>query len=309
MISHYLNKYGKRIAYNSSFRLKKFSPENNLLIFGDARGGTTWLMELLSAIPGVVPISEPLHLNGGCLRPSLNFGWRQHIPKEQIWEEARINFEQILSGEEISLPSLRHATVYKMLRADRLLIKFARGNSLLPWLTNNFSFTHSPIYLLRHPIAVASSQIHNFPETASLQPYEVPDQPFNELFVENLEMLQSCKTRLEQLTVLWCIHNCQTLQAEEVKWQKIYYEDLVLEPKSTLLKMFKQWDISIPVSVFKRLNQPSFSDFNNSYTTNKKQQLNKWHQRLGRKELQDIQKILEAFHLQDYNAFESIPIT
>ena len=61
---------------------KNFNVENSIIIFSEARGGSTWLMEILSTIPKTAINWEPLHVKNGVVPKKLNWGWRPYIHKE-----------------------------------------------------------------------------------------------------------------------------------------------------------------------------------------------------------------------------------
>lgn len=81
----------------SVIRFKGFQATNNHYIFSSPRGGSTWLMEVIQQITKEPVIFEPLFI-GIKKHPlnKINFGWRQYIPEDAIWEEAKIIFDSIL---------------------------------------------------------------------------------------------------------------------------------------------------------------------------------------------------------------------
>lgn len=168
-------------------------------------------MELKGSISDAIMVDESLHLRDGCLSEKLNFGWRQPIPKNAKWDVAAVDFDAILSGRQISLSALYSNSLGKILKGNKLLFKFVRGNALLPWLGKQINFQFLPIYLLRPPVAVAFSQIRNFPASAHYRTFELPQHPYNEIYRKHLSFLQSLQSRLQQLVALWCIDNQQAL--------------------------------------------------------------------------------------------------
>ena len=55
------------------FVRNKFKAEEGIVIFSEARGGSTWLMEILNNIPNTVVDWEPLHVNNGVV--PVDFRW------------------------------------------------------------------------------------------------------------------------------------------------------------------------------------------------------------------------------------------
>ncbi len=297
----------KGSCYGLMMDAKPFKLSESLLVFGDARGGTTWLMEMLSRIPGTIMLEEPLHLRDGCFDPDLNFGWRQPIPKEAVWPAAKMAFERLLSGEYHSLSALRPNSWSRMLTGNRLLLKFVRGNALLPWLSAQFEFRHAPIYLLRHPLAVAASQIRNFPETADFRTFVLPSHPYHEHYLEHAPFLHGLSTRLQQLVALWCLHNTEALKEEQSPWITIHYEHLLRYPQETLEELSKKWKLPFPRTLFQQIEKPSYSDYSNDLRLAKDLQLKKWHQQIPSGEQEKIQIILDHFGIKAYRAAEVYP--
>lgn len=298
----------KRQVFLGALKTKSFHATESYLIFGDARGGTTWLMELLGSISGAIMVEEPLHLRDGCLSEGLNFGWRQPIPKHAKWDAAKADFTAILSGRQISLSALRPNSLGNILKGNKLLFKFVRGNALLPWLCEYINFQFPPIYLLRHPVAVASSQIQNFPKSSRYRLFELPQHPYNEIYKRHLSFLQSLASRLQQLVALWCIHNQQALLEDNNAWLKIYYEDLLLQPDHTIKKICDSWGIPFFSNIQSKIHKPSYSDFQNDYRDNVKEQLMKWKNQVENEELEKIQAVLDYFGIIEYQAEELLPV-
>ncbi|NET34313.1 MAG: sulfotransferase [Cyanothece sp. SIO1E1] len=299
----------KSQLYELAISRQRFQLSESLLVFGDPRGGTTWFMEVLSHIPNTIMLEEPLHVNDGCFPKALNFGWRQPIPRGTHWKEATNAFARVLSGKEISLSALRPNSLQRLWWGKRLVVKFARGNALLPWLCDQFHFEQLPIYLMRHPLAVAASQIRNFPESAAYRPFEVPDHPHHDLYVQHQAFLQKLSTRLQQLVALWCLHNQQILQQTDVKWLPIHYEYFLLYPHETLSGIEKQWNMSFPKAVFDAVERRSSSDYSGDFRSDEMEQLEKWHLNLSAKESQAIQAILDYFGIHIYRASDPLPVS
>src|SRR5690606_7146300 len=91
--------FGNMLA-KYSIKQKNINVHSNHLIFAEPRGGSTWLMETIQMITQEPVIWEPLHL-GRKNNPfkKLNFEWRQYIPEEMEWEEAKILFSKLFSGK------------------------------------------------------------------------------------------------------------------------------------------------------------------------------------------------------------------
>ncbi|MBK6753357.1 MAG: hypothetical protein IPG69_07120 [Flavobacteriales bacterium] len=113
-------------------------PAKAILIFGAPRGGSTWLEELVRTIPSTATIWEPLDLENNPPFARIGFWWRQHIPEGEQWPEAEALFQDLLAGRMLSNYLTRTSTLADLREADRLVVKFIRGNLLLPWMVQRF---------------------------------------------------------------------------------------------------------------------------------------------------------------------------
>ena len=52
-------------------KAKSFEVKDSIFIFSEPRGGSTWLMEIISHIPNSATIFEPFHSHYGALDLSL----------------------------------------------------------------------------------------------------------------------------------------------------------------------------------------------------------------------------------------------
>ena len=143
-------------------RSRRFKSEDAILICSETRGGSTWLMELMRNISGSTTIWEPLYPEKGVVPRDYNFGWRPNILEEQLDSRFKLLFKKILKGSIQSQFTLSETSILRSIFSRYLIIKFTRAHLLLPWLVSNFSLKYRPIFLVRHPIAVAFSQVKAF---------------------------------------------------------------------------------------------------------------------------------------------------
>jgi len=140
-------------------RSRKHRPESAVVLSCDPRSGSTWLGELLSKSEATATVWEPYHLDEAPKVRDFGFSWREYIPAEADWPEARELNAHILSGHYMNQWTGSATPLKDYLTANRLIIKCCRATGFLPWLVRNFDFERKPIYFLRHPFAIAASQL------------------------------------------------------------------------------------------------------------------------------------------------------
>lgn len=310
----------KTLLRNRLFWFKNFKPDDAIVIFSEARGGSTWLMELLKHIPGTVVNWEPLHVDYGPVPRSLRLGWRPKIDPEDSNPTYKQLFEKIITFNLSNDWTLKYSSARELLKSKRVITKFVRANQCLPWFVKTFTtLKHQPIYLLRHPITTCISRLKTFESIPNddvytikpIAPFKVPDCLNNDRFIKHQVYINSLQTQLEVEIAIWCLNNADIIEHPyRNKWCAIYYEDLVINPESQFMKLLDQLDLSLSSAQMKRIrfDKPSASNFLGNYQNSNTKQLETFIEALTQKQLEAIQSIFDYFGLKVYSAFSAYPI-
>ncbi|SKB60135.1 hypothetical protein SAMN05660776_2015 [Salegentibacter holothuriorum] len=289
-------------------KVKGYSENKNHYVFADPRGGSTWLMEIIQTIKKEPVIWEPLYLK---LKNSpfkkLNFGWRQYIPEDAEWEEAKQAFDRLFSGEIYAENTLKFKTLLKLLRSESFLFKICRGHALLPWLTQNYNFHYKPIYLIRHPFAVVSSQLRHGAWEYSFNSFEIPQTPYNQHYLEHEAFLKTIKTKEEALVANWCLSNSIPLKHPENNrsWITINYEELVLKPEDSINRILKSWKCNYDVSSIDfRRNSATTKPDSPALVT---ERLANWEKYFNSSQLDRMGAVLDYFEVKNYSKSNPMP--
>lgn len=288
---------------------RKIYPEDQILLFSDPRGGSTWLSQIINTIPKTALIWEPLHLSHVKQLKDLKFGWRQFIPDDIDWPEAKSFFSQALSGKIINTWTLSYTSLKDYLSARTFIIKICRGNMLLPWLTKQFNFRYTPIYMVRHPFGVVNSQLQHGGWEQTLSKYKVPETPFNDIFIQHKDYLESLTSREEIFTAIWCISNQVPLNHKNnnKKWITIHYENLLLYPEQEINRIFDIWRLPIPEGIVGSSRKKSKTVISELNTDNPEVQLERWKRELTEKQILMMKNVLEYFNFTEYSFKEFRP--
>lgn len=282
----------------------RFDPSQSLVVAGDPRGGSTWLAEMVAGLPGVTMLWEPLDIgNVGHFR-ELEFTWRQYIPENARWPEARDAFERLFKGQMLNGHITLRTSARDLKRAERLLVKFCRANQLLPWLVRQFAFTCPPIYLVRHPCAVIASQMSqggwgNVPPN-----FEIPNCKYDDFYRKHEPYLRSIETVEGRLAAFWCLCNVVPLHHEggNKAWITMTYESLLLDTAGQLERIEQRWNVTFPEAVRSETTVASQTTLRSSPVAKGRQrdQLNLWRERLDNEQIQNILSVLEYFEIDLY---------
>ena len=183
---------------------KKFKASNAIIIFSEARGGSTWLMEILAKTLPLCINWEPLHNDRGVLPKDKNFGWRPFIPENNKDPFNEYLFKKIHSFKLRSDWTMTFLDFESAIKSKYVLTKYVRANRLVPYILKNFKFKRKPIYLFRHPLDVCLSQIKAFDKGKE---FNMPQwEGDHKAFLDTLE------TELEAKIANWCLSNCSSIK-------------------------------------------------------------------------------------------------
>ncbi len=287
-------------------RAKKFDAKSSMIIFSEPRGGSTWLMEILSRLPKTAAIFEPFHSHYGALE---SYTWGNHKKTTDTWPEGKDAIVDILNVNNLDSYQLERSPWYEYLFAKKFVFKSVMGTPIMPWIIENFEFQFKPIYILRHPLSVASSTLENLymrDRTINVDHKWEPTGYNKALFNKHRDLFTEDANTMDTLIARWCINNHYALQQNQ-KWITIHYEHMLLQPKQTLAKIFKEWKFDLPKDIQNNLDIPSHSDFKKDFRKDKNEQLQKWINRYSEKELSHFQSILDRFEIDLYKMTDPHP--
>ena len=307
-IKHTLARLRTRAKWPLCHRIELFfrgsghvDPKNNIIISGLPRGGTTWIAEVMETISDSLLLWEPLNVFTLAETTDLEFSWRQYIPEHAQWPEAFFFFSELFHGKRIH-PLYFRKWDFPLKAKRRLLIKFCRANRLLPWLVTNFRLK-PPVYLVRHPCAVVSSQLRygawtQIKPSVMFSDHTRYGKEFYEPYRRILARLSSTE---ELLTALWCLDNIIPLRHRDnnIKWTTVSYEGLLLRGEEELRRIFKRLEIEIPLKTMHRLSHPSSETKHGSPLLCGGDQLSGWRSHLNSEQIAMILHTLEDFEMTD----------
>ena len=122
------------------WKSKRFDLKESIVIFSEARGGSTWLMEILSNIPNSCLNWEPLHVAKGVVPKKFRFGSRPFLPTRDKSETYLNLFKRIISFSISTKWSRKYLSISKILSSKFVITKFTRANLLVPYIIKNLKF-------------------------------------------------------------------------------------------------------------------------------------------------------------------------
>ncbi|MCB0790346.1 MAG: sulfotransferase [Flavobacteriales bacterium] len=276
-------------------------PADALLIFSQPRGGSTWLEEMVRTLPRTATIWEPLDLLNNPPFQRIGFWWRQYIPEDASWPEAEALFADLFAGRMLSPYLTRTSSIGELRAADRLVVKFVRGELLLPWLVRRFDLPR-PVLLVRHPCAVVGSMIkfkawEGHPLRIGTFPH-----PHQEFIESHRALLDAVRTPEERQAAMWCITTGHLLKHPDNDrlWTTITYEELVLRTKDTLAKVFGAWGLDVPAAALEHARRPSGTTLAGSQVHDPTAQLTSWQRTMAPEKIEAVLGMLDRSGIDLY---------
>jgi hypothetical protein len=271
---------------------KKYKP---IVIFGEARSGSTWLAQIISAS------GYELNFEGF---GSMNFSKDYKIPFKKVPEHFYIR-----KGEKNPYKNyidlvmdckLEDKFVYRgniNIGSPKKLIKLIRASLMIDWLQDNYDFYG--IFIIRNPFATINSQFQkrfflNLQEKGLTSKY--PEKVINYFNREQQDLIYKAQTAKDRLAVQWCINN--RIAIDVVDKNSIYfikYEDLIDKSKRTIKKLSKFAKFPYTKDVKEMIYKESFTTRKNTIDPR-----TDWKKNFTQEEITSILEIVETFNLTEY---------
>lgn len=288
---------------------------DTILIFGPPRGGTTWIMEILETLPKYKSIFEPLHPywfpeTQRIFYREKGLSHRPYIPPFQYRQDAMEYFTRVFTGKVYSKHPVFPLTpryIHDRIFSDKVIVKFIRGNRLLPWITAHFEVKGTYL-VLRHPCAVIASikNAWGLSSDFSRQKKSLLEGVLKIREIrENIYLVKKLKnlnTAIELSAASWAIDTyiaLSHLRYHPDNGHIIVYEALVTNFEEEVKRMFDHIDTNIPEEVFSLYHRPSRTTTDNSYLGTSRQLL-KWKKKLSKPQIKAILQVAHWFGLDFY---------
>lgn len=300
----------RQMAFRFLDPRQSFDSNDALLICADPRGGSTWLYEMLTRLEGVAGLWEPLDIGRAAVFRDLGFSYRHYITEQSSDPKARAAFECLFQGHYREPHIMQNTSPKELRNADKLLVKFCRATQLLPWMTREFSFTHKPIHLVRHPCAVVASQM-KYGAWDQVKPgfdeSDVYSDPLKKPYAQILLKIDTVEARL---AAFWAMTNSVALNHPDRKarWMTISYENLVTDPKAVLSGLLQDWRMPLE-NLDAIVNRPSKTTLGSSPIAggDQQNQLTYWQKTLEPSQIDLILGITHEMGISLYDQTAKVP--
>ncbi|WP_228850350.1 sulfotransferase domain-containing protein [Aegicerativicinus sediminis] len=311
-----LEKLSESVEFYKKIKFTKIENQENILIYGISRGGTTMLANALTKTLDARLIWEPLfkynkvflkRVNPYSTYPYTEFklGWHPNLPTQGTVE---INnyFDDLFSMRERNIRFLRFNNWDRFKTSKKTIFKFCFGNFMYPYFQNRYNY--KSIVLLRHPFAIASSSLgygDNFDwHKTNFNIWKYMDNELNPGFFKNINNKIETINSPFELIVFQVVSQFSYVldQLDTSNSIFIFYEDLLLNPKGEVNKIEALLGYEIDREQFLNIiKKPSFSSKKGHTNTNAMEQLTKWQKKCTEEDVQGGLKIFKSFNFNHYD--------
>jgi hypothetical protein len=200
----------------------------NVFLFATARGGSTWVMEILASQPGMKFYDEPFNIRRDNVSQTGLFpNWESLMPDTGDADGIVAYLNGLVSGAYpyMNPPPFRP---HHRLMTDRVVFKIHEMEHLIGRIERECQ--GQVVYLLRHPIPTTLSRTV-LPRLDLFLASAYYDEVLGKgPRLEEIKRLGRDGNRLQKGVVSWCYENVIPLRQPGADWLFVTYEELVLNP-------------------------------------------------------------------------------
>ena len=284
------------------------------------RSGSTLLAEVLNTNPKSKTASESFALNHDNVQLLKNY-FEEDFLTERYIDVSALDLEKIKSYYTALSEGKTWNSYYwsDLLSKNhhyntcRTIFKTHKVTYHYDDLMNHFKDDFG-IYLLRNPIAVSLSRVRMGWSTY-IDDYTMSNKTkgfFSKDLKQTIEEVKQTGTELEKQVLSWCLENSVFLMnrlkgSTPKNVMTVFYEDLILNPKKTLLKICSMTGIDYHPDMLQLFNRPSSGIVHSKELVkqeilagNSLYLVNRWKKEVDIKSQQRIKKLLGKFGYDFY---------
>jgi hypothetical protein len=277
-------------------------PKPTVIIAGVGRSGTTWLSNIINCDNKYRYIFEPF--NSREVKLAEPFKNKLYLRPDDHQPQYVKPATDIING---NVRNKFTDAINRNFLVKKRLIKAIRMNLSLKWL--NSLFPEIPIiFLLRHPCAVAHSQIQ-LKWGATIENF-LQQKPLVEDFLHPFkQQFDDASTLFERHIVAWCVENYVPLkQFKAGQLHLVFYENLCTDPASELEKIFTFLNTRPSTKSLNVITKPSNLSRDNSAINTGQDLTATYKTKLSADQIKKATKILQAFGLDQIYGPDPTPL-
>lgn len=282
----------------------------DIFLFATARGGSTWMMEILASQPGFKYYDEPFNIR----RPNVRHAgviheWRETMPDAGRGADL-IHFLQDLQRNRFRFMNPAPFRRHHRLVTDRIVFKIHGLEHLINEVKD--SCDGQIVFLLRHPIPTTLSR-HVFPRLDHfVASCHFQKNYLDETQVREIRKIHCSGTDFQRGILSWCFENLIQLRFADTRdWLFVTYEELLLNSGKTCRTLAEHLSlprvdtmiaaVNTPAANIRMSRQDTLNILKDSNEQKRKYAMvTKWKDRISDTDERRCFEILELFGLDVY---------
>ena len=288
----------------------------NIFLFATARGGSTWLMEILASQRGMKYYDEPFNIRRAVVaRAGVFTDWESMMPDTGDPDRVVHYIHDMVDGRYpfMNPPPFRphhrfftNRIVFKIHELEHLIgVMAARCNGQV-------------VYLLRHPIPTTLSRkvLPRLELFTSSKYYSTLIG--DEARLAEIRRLAATGNHLQRGVVSWCYENLVPLKHRDFEGLFVAYEELVLNPVKSAELLLNRLQFTDKQAMIRAFGQPAANIAMSSTETRQMwgtaddrtrrgYLVAKWLSKISERDTRAVADVLALFGIDDYSADRVLP--
>jgi hypothetical protein len=217
-----------RFAICASTNFHRQGKNPNIFLFATARGGSTWVMEILASQAGMKYYDEPFNIRRqNVARTGLFPDWASLMPDTGDTERIVSYLNRLASGGYRYMNPLPLRRNHRWL-TNRIVFKIHELEHLIGTIARRCSGTI--VYLLRHPVPTTLSR-RTFPRLDLFLGSRYYQDLIGSHRLGAIQAIGRTGSHFQRGIISWCYENLVPLRFPDFAGLFVTYEELVLNPE------------------------------------------------------------------------------
>lgn len=284
--------------------------EKDIFLFATARGGSTWMMEILASQPGMKFYDEPLNIRRSNVQHTGLFkDWREIMPDGGRRDDIIDYLKALQENRYRFMNPLPFRWNHRFV-TDRIVFKMHGVEHLINDIKSECN--GSVVFLLRHPIPTTLSR-YTFPRLDQfVLSCHYEREYLDAAQVREIRRIYCQGDKLQRGVLSWCFENLVPLRfSDTADWVTITYEEMLLNSERMCRLLAQRLNLPDVETLVAAVNRPaaniamSGKDTHNvlrdpDEQNRKRSLVKKWKNKLTEAEEKACFDVLDLFGIDAY---------
>jgi hypothetical protein len=234
---------------------RDYDLRDTIFVAGWARSGTTWLAEVLSAIPKSAILFEPLHTERVPEAAAAGFPAADILAPGDGTASQKLFMKRVLRGEVLNWWTCSCNPLGRAIGPKVWIVKEIQANYLLEWILGTFPIRRA-VLIVRHPCATIASRLSQGWAPKNVQ-VKVKQGAARRKLPHLAALCDNLTDPFEVMAARWCLMNYVPLSVRPRPFHVVAYESLATRGVRDLVPMFDDWNLEMPSAIEASLGRAS----------------------------------------------------